>query len=96
MCVCVCVCVASIDEEKSRRKIIVTQIHTVHPTIFTLYAGLIWFLSLMTYQPLWVIYYQSYPCIRTAVIISNPSLEDEGVHTFLKGISEKGNVIARL
>ena len=43
----------------------------------------------MAYQPLWVIYYQRYPCRRTVVKLFNPQLEEKGAHAFLTDISQK-------
>ena len=56
-------------------------------------VGLVWFLCLMAYQPLWVIQCQRHPC-RTVMVQFNPYLGGKWVHTFPKAISL--NVIAWL
>ena len=62
--------------------------------------NLIWFqfICLTTYQPSWVIWYQSYPCRRTVVVLFNPQLggRHERLHPFLKAICRKMNVLAQL
>ena len=53
-------------------------------------------LILMEYQPLWVIWCKSHPCIRIVVVLFNLQLENNtGFHNFHMSISPKVNVITR-
>ena len=58
--------------------------------------GYVCFLCLMAYQPSKVIPCQSHHCRRPVVVLFKPNLRNNMVHSFLKTISSKVNVIAQL
>ena len=60
------------------------------------YEKWVWFLRLIAHQPSRVIWYQSSPSRRTAVMLFNPFGRIRRFYTFPKGICPKGNVIAWL
>ena len=58
--------------------------------------GLVWFLSLLAYQPSWVSQCQAILIEKQLWYFLTHSYRDKRVHTFRKGISPKVNVIVRL
>ena len=61
-----------------------------HQDLFNIALNiLVWFLSLMAYQPSLVIYCQSHSCKRSVLVLFNPQLEDKEFIPFARVLVRK-------